>query len=81
MGELKNNKETVQLALKGMRTDTVHGCLDMVNYPDVARCSENEMRPCVYEVSHLEKSAVPEFFISPTWKFSSCDIFKEVIHE
>jgi len=60
--------ETVQLALKRMWTKAVDGCPHRVGSRDVDRCSENEMRPCIYELAE-------------ELRHGGCQTFKDIIHE
>ena len=59
--------ESVQLALKGMWTDSVKGCphkRGMPEGPDVY--TDNEMRPCIYS-------------LAPKLRSTGCEIFKAII--
>jgi len=58
----------VQLALKGMWTKAVKGCPHRVGSPDVDRCGEDEMRPCIYELAY-------------ELRHGGCQTFRDIIHE
>jgi hypothetical protein len=66
--EAQGEMEAVQLALKGMWTEAVKGCPHKVGGQPVARCGENEMRPCIYE-------------LAPELRHGGCETFKAIIHE
>ncbi len=58
----------VQLALKGLWVKASGGCPNRLEREPVALCSENEMRPCIFELSkELRKNG--------------CESFTAVIHE